>query len=344
MADGLLGRLGQAGLAFSAGTTSSNIDRIRAQSGLAQQQLEQQQADLAQQAQLQGLLGRVQTGQQPVQPLGGKGPRLPVEQQQAQGIQAEAQLAIQFHEQFEQVNKNLGLISQQQKDEAADFSFDLRNTPAPQRPAKIQQRVQSLSAQGRDASDTQSLLTLSEADQNEALEVAQVAALSTEKRVEIAQGGDAGFTLGQGQQRFDASGRPIAQVAPKEEAFTLAPGEQRFKAGEVVAEGKPLPGAVLPPALTEGLEPPVASKAEAAFVAAGGGKDGVAAFNKQVDVGNKISDQEAKILEEEKKATVKANVSRISTLSQGAKARNASIAKAERFKRQLEEGTAVRIL
>ncbi|KKN24784.1 hypothetical protein LCGC14_0891480, partial [marine sediment metagenome] len=55
----------------------------------------------------------------------------------------------------------------------------------------------------------------------------------------------AGFTLGQGQQRFDAQGNPIADVpaavAPSA-PFTLSPGQQRFDAqGNPIAQVAPAP-------------------------------------------------------------------------------------------------------
>lgn len=57
-----------------------------------------------------------------------------------------------------------------------------------------------------------------------------------------------GFTLGQGQQRFDAQGSPIAQVAPAptgQPGFTLSPGQQRFD-----TQGRPIAG-VAPAVPTE---------------------------------------------------------------------------------------------
>ena len=91
------------------------------------------------------------------------------------------------------------------------------------------------------------------------------------------------FTLSQGQQRFDAAGNIIASSAPKAEAFTLAPGERRIQGGRIVAEGAPLQQTVIPPQLLTGLPDQVAGKASAAYSAAGGGKDGIAAYGKIVD-------------------------------------------------------------
>lgn len=102
--------------------------------------------------------------------------------------QAFAQLAVQFPDEFEQINKNLGLITDRQKQEAADFAFTALNTPPERRSQLIEQRVRSLEAQGRDASNTRELLTLNPEQQDEFLQVAQVAVLPLDERVKLARG------------------------------------------------------------------------------------------------------------------------------------------------------------
>ena len=102
--------------------------------------------------------------------------------------QAMAELAVVAPDIFDQVNKNLGLISQQQKDEAASFAFTLRSAPFAQRDAMIAQREATVTARGGNPADTLSLRGLSEADQNKALEVTQIAALSNKDRLEISLG------------------------------------------------------------------------------------------------------------------------------------------------------------
>ncbi len=166
-------------------------------------------AGQAKQAEFQELLGQAFPGQQPAQSATpdqtGFAQQVPGLQVPAdvtpitpqQGIQTQAQptqdqalsrLATQFPEQFEAINKNLGLISTQQKSEAADFAFKLKNTPFEQRSAIIQQRSITLESQGRDASDTRELEGQTEAQQNQSARVIQVATLSPEKRLELAQG------------------------------------------------------------------------------------------------------------------------------------------------------------
>ncbi len=72
------------------------------------------------------------------------------------------------------------------------------------------------------------------------------------------------------------------------EQFTLSPGESRFEGGRLIAAvpktaAAPEAAAEIPQELVIGLDPGVATKGAAAFRAAGGGKDGLTAFQKIVD-------------------------------------------------------------
>ena len=170
---------------------------------LQRQQIE---AELARSGQLQSLLGQLGGAPQAAPAAGLPAIAGPVDPRAparlgtpSQGIapappgvdrtQALAQLAVQFPQEFDQVSANLGLITQQQKDEAADFAFKLRNTPFEDRAGLIKDRTRTLRAQGRNASDTASLEQLGEEQQNAALDTTQIAALSPEKRLDIARGG-----------------------------------------------------------------------------------------------------------------------------------------------------------
>lgn len=178
------------------GNALLNVQRIQ-EMGRQQQAAEAQQA---QQARLNEILsaGSPAGSGQVTVPPGTVGIAGPVEiEGQSAGVvsapprqlspQQMAALAIEFPERFEQINHNLGLITQQQKTEAADFSFNLLNTPFEQRESKIRQRVANLQAQGRDPSGTVQLLGQDQASQDQALNAVQVAALSPEKRVELAE-------------------------------------------------------------------------------------------------------------------------------------------------------------
>ena len=235
--------------------------QLEQQQALAQQQ--QAQAALDKQARLQGILGRLGAGQQPQAPgaqpaqalpqLGQQGaqPAQPAQlgAQQVPGAQpaqlgaqqapqipfgnprAMAELAIQFPEEFEKINVNLGLITQQQKDEAADFSFRLRGTPFDQRGALIDQREASVRARGGDPTNTASLRDMPEEAQNQALELTQIAALSGTERQKVATG-DRDFGLE--QQKFGLSQQEFG-LAKKLAASTIA---ERAKPTEATAGQK----------------------------------------------------------------------------------------------------------
>ena len=87
-----------------------------------------------------------------------------------------------------------------------------------------------------------------------------------------------------------------APVAKQPQGFTLSKGQQRFDAdGNLIASGvaettKQVP--TIPPILLEGLSEELAAKSSAAYTAAGGGKDGLASFQKVIDKG---SEQERRL-------------------------------------------------
>ena len=74
-------------------------------------------------------------------------------------------------------------------------------------------------------------------------------------------GEDEGFTLGKGEVRYDSKGNKIAGTATKQEQVKI------------------------PDVLLEGLSDDLKFKASAAYRAAGGGKDGMTAYQRQVDKG-----------------------------------------------------------
>ena len=134
-----------------------------------------------------------------------------------------------------------------------------------------------------------------------------------------------GFTLGQGQQRYDAAGNLIASGADKDpQGFTLGEGQQRFNANNtLVASG--------------GAKTPTNQKTtdiKNFDFAKEQGFEG--SFNDFMKQGKGASKAE----EEELKATVKANVERLSDLKKTKKTRDSSIVKARRFLRAFESGDA----
>lgn len=164
-------------------------------------QLAQLQAQQGEQEQQQALLQQVLGGQAPggqpstqqqvlggqPQGIAGPGQGLPAEVA-PQGPSALQRLAVMNPAVFDQVNKNLGLIDQSKRDDAASFAFDLQNTAPEQREAKIRARAQAVSARGGDAKDTLSLLDLPIDQQDQSLQVTQLASLTPKQRLEFNRG------------------------------------------------------------------------------------------------------------------------------------------------------------
>jgi len=76
--------------------------------------------------------------------------------------------------------------------------------------------------------------------------------------------------------------------APADKSFTLGKDQQRFGPdGKLIAGGvsSAVSGIEIPKILLEGLSPELAPKASAAFTAAGGGKDGLKAYQDIIDKG-----------------------------------------------------------
>lgn len=83
--------------------------------------------------------------------------------------------------------------------------------------------------------------------------------------------------------------------APIDKSFTLSKDQQRFDdSGKLIAGGilSKATTAEIPPILLEGLSVDLAAKGAAAYTAAGGGKDGLASFQKVIDKG---SEQERRL-------------------------------------------------
>ena len=102
--------------------------------------------------------------------------------------QALAQMAISDPAAFEQTNKALGLDTQTKKNEFADFAFKLKSAPFENRAQLIQERIASVEARGGDASQTKQLIQMPQEQQDTALQVAQIAALSPKERADLASG------------------------------------------------------------------------------------------------------------------------------------------------------------
>ena len=191
--------------------------------------------------------------------------------------------------------------------------------------ALIDQRIQKLTSQGRDPSDSIAFRErlINNPDQA-ALEIADIISMGQQTGI-LKAPQNQGFTLGQGQQRYDAAGNLIASGADKDpQGFTLGEGQQRFNANNtLVASG--------------GAKTPTNQKTtdiKNFDFAKEQGFEG--SFNDFMKQGKGASKAE----EEELKATVKANVERLSDLKKTKKTRDSSVVKARRFLRAFESGDA----
>ena len=161
--------------------------QARQQNQLFEQQLAKQQADLNapnQQAQVQQLTGQILSGEQ-------------------QDAKLKELFTINPKAAEDALNA-VGLLDQRQRDQAANFAFDLINTAPEQRTSKIQARAQSLQAQGRDPSDTLSLLNQPAEQQDTVLRTIQQAALSTKDRAKLSARQETGQDVPAGLAEFQA--------------------------------------------------------------------------------------------------------------------------------------------
>lgn len=124
----------------------------------------------------------------------------PLRQQPSQA-QSALQFAVQFPDEFAKVQNSLGLINQDKTNRAADFGFQLTSTPFEQRRPLIERRIADLIARGDDPTDSRELLDMTEEEQNQAAEFAQVSALSPQQRIDRLTGADKPA----GQREFEAA-------------------------------------------------------------------------------------------------------------------------------------------
>lgn len=174
----VLSRIGQGALAFGANRTSASIDRERSQRDIAgqqveigeqnielnQQQIEAQQAEIQRRQETQGLIGVIQAGG-------------------ADATTAANRLFQINPEMADQLFESMGATSSAQREDASRRAAAIQATPFDQREAIILEQANNLRSQGRNPSDTESLIGQSEQDQNTALTITQAAAQTTQQRV-----------------------------------------------------------------------------------------------------------------------------------------------------------------
>jgi len=190
----VLSRVGQGLVAFGAGTTSSNIDTIRANRDLAQSQAElgQQQVTAGQTAaqrdlDIQNLIGIAMSD------------RPDKDQALTRLFQISPEIGDQIFE-------GIGARSTFQREDAARRAAEIQSASPERRPQIIQRQAEELRAQGRDPSDTESLLTMTPQEQDNVLRFTQAAALSTQQR---AEGAEAVLERGFEERRVTATERGV---------------------------------------------------------------------------------------------------------------------------------------
>ena len=170
MAD-LLRRIGQGVVSFGSGIPQSQIDTIRANREIAQnqatlggQEIEANEQQAIRQQQVQGL---IQAAMDPQNPRS--------DEALTQLFSIEPDLA-------DKVFDGIGARSQSQREDAARRAAEISATPFEGRESVILRQIEDLRAQGRDPSDTEQLLGMAPEEQDAILRFTQAAALSASQR------------------------------------------------------------------------------------------------------------------------------------------------------------------
>ncbi len=164
--------------------------------------------------------------------------------------QAAAELQMRFPEQREAIKggwdtKEKAAQDGDLRELAAIFGY-LNAGATDKAKAAIQRRIEADKAAGQDTSDDEAVLALIDENPEQAKGVTahllasvggsdKYAAILEQTRL----GGkdQAGFTLGQGQTRFDAEGNPIASVAPETEYLVIPEGGKAVPKGSLAGGG-----------------------------------------------------------------------------------------------------------
>jgi len=126
--------------------------------------------------------------------------------QDPQALQKAGQISLDFQQQVANqlglLDERTGKINQARLNEAADFAFRIQDLPIERQNIAINQRIEKLESEGRDATQTRELLQLPIEARLEGLQGVQLAALPNEKRLEIIQSGDRSKIQFGGQETF----------------------------------------------------------------------------------------------------------------------------------------------
>ena len=105
------------------------------------------------------------------------------------------------------IDERTGKIDQKMLNEAANFAFSAQDLPEAQQNIAIQKRVEKLQSEGRDASQTNELLTIPFKDRGRIFQSVQLAGLPNAERLDFIQsGGNSKIQFGSQKQFKDDAG------------------------------------------------------------------------------------------------------------------------------------------
>lgn len=157
--------------------------------------------------------------------------------QQPGAVQESGKLGLDFQQ---KVAEGLGIIDKRTRQidqvklvEAADFSFRIQGLPVEQQNIAIQERIETLEGQGRDATQTRELLQTPFEQRGRALQAVQLSALPNDQRLKFLQNAQR-----TGQTKFQFG----AQESFKDEAGNVffATTRRDPRAGDVTPQVTPL--------------------------------------------------------------------------------------------------------
>lgn len=223
----LLSRVGQGLVSFGTGIPQSEIDRMRAerdisedQARITQMETDELERQLEARPEMEAAAAeRDLQFRQAAEVAFSDAPNAP---------EAQKFLAINFPEKFESINENFGLIDESKRRSAADFASQALAMPAgPERDQFIAERVKQDPVRFQ---DTASLIGLSPEDQDRALKAFQFSALSPEERLDQ-QNKDRDFALRERQVVADEV-QAVATAGLKAEERINKEVEQNLKTEE----------------------------------------------------------------------------------------------------------------
>jgi hypothetical protein len=204
---------------------------------------------------------------------------------------AVADVAIEYPEVAEMLNKQAGIIDDAKKQDATQFSIALLAADPDDRAAVYQQRIKQLSDQGRDPSHTMQSYRDYLADPER--EIKGVETMFAATNPDAYKSYREATTVKPAETREIKRGDRVVTEQWDGEKWTQIADAARFNPNSGttvnVGTGGAAEEVVTPPELLRGLPTEVAEKHDAVYRAAGGGKDGLDALNK---LSEKLSEQD----------------------------------------------------